>query len=155
MADPAQPDSQEGLITEEMTRHNGAIYLLSYLLIYFAAPAIYIGIVQAALIDKLGASATMANLPFSFYKLGAVAPIVVSWFVPHRWEKQVIVWANVMTATVLTVVFLTLALPAPTSVRLGALMLQGLLQGLSGSTSMVFQLQCLTRGTTPEGRSAS
>ncbi len=152
MADRAQPDPPEGPISEAMTRRNGAIFLISYMLIYLAAPAVYIGIVQAALIDQLGAGATMANLPFSAYKFGAFAPIVVSWFVPHRWEKQVIVWANVMTASVLTLVFLTLILPAPTSIRIGGLILQGLFQGVSGATSMIFQLQCLTRGTTPEGR---
>ena len=152
MAASAQPVPREGLITEEMTRRNGAIFLLSYLLIYFAAPAIYIGIVQAALIDQLGASATMANLPLSMYKFGSFAPLIVSWLVPHRLEKYVIVWANVMTAIVLTLVLLTLVLPVSASVRIGALILQGLLQGLSSSTSMIFQLQCLTRGTTPEGR---
>lgn len=152
MTTSADPEPVATEITEAMTRRNGAIYLISYMLIYLAAPAIYIGIVQAALIDQLGAGATMANLPFSAYKFGSFAPIVVSWLVPHRWEKQVIVWANVMTASVLTLVFLTLILPAPTSIRIGALILQGLFQGLSGSTSMIFQLQCLTRGTTPEGR---
>ena len=76
MSDSAQPAPREGLITEEMTRRNGAIFLLSFLLIYFAAPAIYIGIVQAALVDKLGASATMANLPLSMYKFGSFAPLM-------------------------------------------------------------------------------
>jgi len=152
MSSPTQPESYVSRITEEMTRRNGWIFLVSYLLIYFAAPAIYIGIVQAALIDKLGASSMMANLPLSAYKFGSFAPLVVSWLAPHRFEKHVIVWANIVTASVLTLVLLTLVLPVSSSVRIGALIVQGLVQGLSGSTSMVFQLQCLTRGTTSEGR---
>ena len=152
MASPTRLDSYASRITEEMTRLNGGIFLVSYLLIYFAAPAVYIGIVQAALIDQLEASATLANLPLAVYKFGSFAPLIMSWLAPHRLERQVVVWANVMTAIVLTLVFLTLVLPVSTSVRISALILQGLFQGLSGSTSMVFQLQCLTRGTTSEGR---
>ena len=152
MASPTRLDSYASRITEEMTRLNGGIFLVSYILIYFAAPAVYIGIVQAALIDQLEASATLANLPLAVYKFGSFAPLIVSWLAPHRLEKQVVVWANVMTTIVLTLVFLTLVLPVSTPVRISALILQGLFQGLSGSTSMIFQLQCLTRGTTSEGR---
>ena len=152
MATPTRLDSYSSRITEEMTRLNGGIFLVSYLLIYFAAPAVYIGIVQAALIDQLEASATLANLPLAVYKCGSFAPLIMSWLAPHRLERQVVVWANVMTTIVLTLVFLTLVLPVSTSVRISALILQGLFQGLSGSTSMIFQLQCLTRGTTSEGR---
>ncbi len=152
MASPTRLDSYASRITEEMTRLNGGIFLVSYLLIYFAAPAVYIGIVQAALIDQLEASATLANLPLAVYKFGSFAPLIMSWLAPHRLERQVVVWANVMTTIVLTLVFLTLVLPVSTSVRISALILQGLFQGLSGSTSMIFQLQCLTRGTTSEGR---
>ena len=140
------------LITEEMTRRNARVFLISYLLIYFAAPAVYVGIVQAALIDKLGASATIANLPLVGYKLGALAPLFLSWLVPHRLERNVVVWANVVTATLLSLVFLSLALPASSDFRITVVILQGLLQGFSSSISMVFQLQCLTRGTTSEGR---
>ena len=140
------------LVTEEMTRHNGRVFLISYLLIYFAAPALYVGIVQAALIDKLGASATMANLPLAGHQLGALAPLILSWLLPHRMERSAVVWANVVTTIFLSLVFLSLALPASDDVRIYAVILQGLLQGFSGSISMVFQLQCLTRGTTSEGR---
>lgn len=152
MASPTRLDSYASQITEEMTRRNGGIFLVSYILIYLAAPAVYIGIVQAALIDKLEASATVANLPLAVYKFGSFAPLIMSWLAPHRFEKQVVVWANVMTTIVLTLVFLTLVLPVSSAVRIGALILQGLFQGLSSSTSMIFQLQCLTRGTTSEGR---
>ena len=142
----------QNLITEEMNRRNGRVFLISFALIYFAAPAVYVGIVQAALIDKLGASATVANLPLAGYKLGSLAPLILSWLVPHRLERDVVVWANVITAVLLSLVFLTLALPAPDWLRIDAVILQGLLQGFSTYSSTVYQLQCLTRGTTSEGR---
>ena len=128
-----------------MNRHNGRIFLFGQLLMYFSAPVAYIGLVQAALCDKLGTSATVANLPLSFYQVGQVAPLLGAWLVPHRHERSVVVWATVVTATLLFLVFLTLILPLPGNVVVGALMMQGLLQGFSGSLTQVFQFQCLTR----------
>ena len=144
--------SAKGPITEEMNRHNGRIFLYGQLLMYFSAPVAYIGLVQAALCDKLGTSATIANLPLSFYQVGQVAPLLGAWLVPHRHERSVVVWATVVTASLLFLVFLTLILPLPGNVVVGALMMQGLLQGFSGSLTQVFQFQCLTRGTTVDGR---
>jgi MFS family permease len=48
-------------------------------------------------------------------------------------------------------VFLALALPAPSELRIAAVVLQGLLQGLSASTSFVFMQQCLRRGSSEGG----
>ncbi|MBL8177236.1 MAG: hypothetical protein JNK48_21355 [Bryobacterales bacterium] len=127
-------------------RHNGWVFTICYLFIFLAAPVFYVGIVQAALFDKLGASKTLANLPASTYLLGQIAPLFFSWLVPYRLERNMVVWANLATATFSTMVFLTLALPAPAEVRIGAVVLQGLLQGLSASTSFVFMQQCLRRG---------
>ena len=47
-----------GVITPAMDRHNGRIVILSAFLHYLAAPVIYVGIVQTALCDRLGASFT-------------------------------------------------------------------------------------------------
>jgi hypothetical protein len=112
---------------------------------------LYIGVVQAALCDKLGASATVANLPASAYMFGQIAPLFMSWLVPHRLERAIVVWANLMTGTLILLVGVTLALPVSAGVRIGALIIQALVQGFSGSTSHVFMLQCLRRGTTEKG----
>ncbi|MBS1824771.1 MAG: hypothetical protein JST93_05585 [Acidobacteria bacterium] len=126
--------------------HNGWVFTICYIFIFLAAPVFYVGIVQAALFDKLGASKTLANLPASTYLLGQIAPLFFSWLVPYRLERNMVVWANLATASFTTMVFLTLALPVASEVRIGAVVLQGLLQGLSMSTSFVFMQQCLRRG---------
>ena len=122
------------LITPEMDRHNGSIFFISYLLIFLAAPVIYVGVIQAALCDKLGASATIANLPGAAFFLGNFAPILLTSLIPHRLERSVIVWANLTTATLLAIMCLTLLMPLPNSARSGALILQGLIQGFTSST---------------------
>jgi hypothetical protein len=55
------------VITPEMDRINGLIFFVSYVLVYLAAPVIYVDVVQAALCDKLGASTAVANLPASAF----------------------------------------------------------------------------------------
>ncbi len=133
-------------------RRNGLIFGGSNLLIYFAAPVVYVGVVQAALCDKLGASATVANLPASAYMLGAIMPFVLSWIVPHRLVRTTVVIANLVTASLLAAVGLVLIFPFSNPVRLLAVIGQGLVQGFSASTSQVFKFQCLRRGTTAAGR---
>ena len=52
------------LPTEEMSRRNGLLYVVSMCIFMFAAPVVYVGVVQAALADKLGAvSYTHLTLP--------------------------------------------------------------------------------------------
>ena len=141
-----------GGVTPEMDRHNGWIFTLCYTLVYLSAPVVYVDVVQAALCDKLGASATVANLPASAYLVGQIAPLIVSWLVSVRWERTVVVASYAMTSAWISLVLLTLLIPFPSSVRLGAVIGQGLLQGLSSSTALVFVYQCLNRGTTEKGR---
>jgi hypothetical protein len=144
--------ASQNIITPEMDRHNGKIFFLSYLMIYLSAPAVYVGVVQAALCDHLGASAAVANLPASTYLLGQLAPLFFSWLVPHRYDKAAVVWASRLWAALVFLVLLTLVTRQPAWVRIVALTGQGLLQGVAASVAQVFALQCLGRGTTEAGR---
>ena len=71
----------------------------------------YIGIVQAALCDKLGASYTVASLPSSFFFLGGAGPLICSWLIPYHRERITVVWSYSMSAAVLAAVGTTLLLP--------------------------------------------
>ncbi len=138
-------------VTEADESRNGWVFTICYVFIYLAAPVLYVGVIQAALCDKLGVSRTLASLPASTYMLGQIAPLFFSWRIPYRLEQSMVIGANLATGTLSAAVFLSLSLPAPASVRIGAVVLQGLLQGLSMSTSFVFMQQCLRRGTTAAG----
>ena len=138
-------------VTPEMDRRNGLILMATYLLIYLSAPVIYVGVVQAALVDKLGARAMIANLPSAAFQFAQFAPLLLAWLVPHRLEKPVVVWANLLTAFLMTVVCVALVLPLPAWFRIGSVVMHGLFQGLTGSASQIFTIQCLRRGTTEQG----
>ena len=105
MENPPSP-AAESEVTPEMDRHNGRIFLLASLLIFVSAPAVYVGVVQAALCHTLGASDTLANLPAAAFLLGQLAPLFFSWLIPHRHEKATVVWAARTWAVLVVVVLL-------------------------------------------------
>jgi MFS family permease len=126
--------------------------LISYLLIYFAAPVTYVGVVQAALCDKLGAGATVANLPAAANLVGHLAPVFVSWCIPLRLERSVLVWANVVISVLLAVICAVLILPLGSSVQIALVIGQSLVIGFISGVSSVYMYQCLGRGTSQQGR---
>src|SRR6478736_2564709 len=113
-------------VTPAMSRRNGLLFLLIYACIYLAAPVSYIGVVQAGLCDRLGANATIANLPSATYLLGGLAPFLLSLVVPHRLERSVVVWSYGLTALFIGLVFLALAGNFPPTIILCILIFHGL-----------------------------
>ncbi len=142
-------------ITARMDRKNSRVFAASNMLIYFASPVVYVGIVQAALCDKLGASATVANLPASAYFFGFFAPVLLAWIIPYRLEKSAVVTANLVTSSSLALVALSLFLPFEDNFRLVTVIGQGLILGFADSISIVYMYQCLNRGTNLPARATA
>ena len=145
-------DSNLSGISPETDRRNGYIFFISYWFIYLAAPVLYVDVVQAALCDKLGANATLANLPSSAYLFGCLAPILLTWVLPYRLERAAVVAASLATAGLSSLVCLFLVLPIGNSLRLSVVIGQGLIMGILSSVAQVYMYQCLGRGTTLGGR---
>lgn len=140
-------------IDPRVDRKNGMLYFWATLLTYLAAPVLYVDVVQAALCDRLGASATVANLPASTFFLGSFAPIVFACFVPHRWERFLVVSSGALMALLMAAVVVALVLPLGNGPRLVVVIGQSLILGLLNSVNQVYIYQCLGRGTTEAGRS--
>src|SRR5262245_5415483 len=102
------PGPEMSRVTPEMDRHNRWIFSASCVLMYFAAPILYVGVVQAALCDRLGANAAVANLPTSAYSLGFLAPLFLAWIVPYRLERAALVIATSVTGAACGAVCATL-----------------------------------------------
>jgi MFS family permease len=151
----AQSDLEPDLksrVTPQMDRLNGRIIIVSQIFTYLAAPVIYVGVVQAAICDKLGAGAFVSNLPGAAYLLGAFTPFVLAWLLPHRADRAVLAWSYHATAASMTLVCVTFFLPFPDGVRIAAVIIQGLIQGVTGGVAGVYFFQCVGRGTTEKGR---
>jgi len=137
---------------ERVDRKNGNLFLWSNLLIYLGAPVFYIDVTQAALCNKLGASATVANLPASFNLLGCFAPIILACLVPYRWERRM-AWApNALISVLLVLVGTALILPLDNHARIVAVIVECTAMGLFNSVGQVYMMQCLGRGTSEWGR---
>lgn len=139
-------------ITPEMDRRNSWIYICVQLLIYFSAPVVYVGVVQGAFCDRLGASATISNLPSSTYFLGFVFPFFCSWLFSSRWERAVPQFALLIVATSMLLVCVVTFLPCPTWLRITVVIAQGLIIGVVNSVNSIFSFKCLSRGTTAAGK---
>ena len=128
-----------------MDRHNGHLYIPSNILVCLAAPIVYVGVVQAAVCDKLGANATVANLPVTAFFLGAFAPLLLYWIVPHRLVRATVVVANLVSVIMLAWLCIVLFLSTDSSIILAAVIDQGLCQGFCAYTSQVSTFRCLKR----------
>jgi MFS family permease len=135
-----------------MDSYNGRLYLFSYMLIYLCGPIDYVGVVQASLCDKLGATHTVANLPAAAVSLGYIVPFLLSSVIPYRLERAVMVIANLVTAASTAIVCVALFFPISSNMRVAAVIAQGGLLGFSTCTADVYTFQCLGRGSTERGR---
>lgn len=133
-------------------RRNGNIFILTQLLTYFSAPVLYVGVVQAAFCDKLGASAMVANRPSSTYLLGAVVPLFCAWLFPARLEQRIVQTGYAVVAVPLLLVCAVVFFPAPNWLRIAVVIGQGLMLGVLNSIINIYLLKCLARGTTETGR---
>ncbi len=139
-------------ITPEMDRRNRSLYVWTVLLIYFAAPVVYVGVVQAAFCDKLGASATISNLPSATYFLGFVFPFFCSWLFSARWERAVPQVAFLIVAASMSLVCAVTFAPFPSWLRITVVIGQGFVIGIVNSVANVYTFKCLARGTTATGK---
>jgi len=141
-----------GEITPAIERANIRLFIGIELLLYLAAPVLYVGVVQAAFCERLGAGATVANLPFATFLLGGIVPLFCAWLVPSRLEQRLTTWSFALTAVSLLVVVLVVLLPVPSGWRIAAVIGQGGLIGVLSTVTNLYLFKCLARGTTESGR---
>lgn len=142
----------EIVIPPEVERRNASIFFFTWQLLFLIAPVYYVGVVQAALCDKLGAGPTVANLPTSLWLVGFITPFFVTRIIPLRLEGRVLMWTTGINGLSMTFVCAALILPVSNNARIAVIVGQMLVYGILGSTSGVYIFQCLGRGTTKEGR---
>ncbi|MFO0875868.1 MAG: hypothetical protein U0840_00575 [Gemmataceae bacterium] len=77
---PAQPG--EPVLSDQVQWRNSLVFLLNTSLSYLVAPVFYIGVLHAAILDRLEASRTVANLPETVYQWVMPLPVLISWLWP-------------------------------------------------------------------------
>ena len=140
-------------LAENLQNRNCAIFAACVSLVYLAAPVLYIGFVQAALCEKLGASDTISNLPSTAYMALAVFPVLIAWLVPQvRLLRPAISLSYAITAVMGLLVAVALVLPIPTWLRIAAMVAHGAILGCTNGVVATFNWEVLGRGVSESRR---
>jgi hypothetical protein len=136
--DPLSPRSQV---------RNMALYVASAAMAYTAAPILYVGILQASLCHSLGASDTVANLPYTAFFCALAAPL----FITSRFQsvssiRPMLVANYLITALAGLAVWGILYFPFSTLGRLVAITLHAACIGVTTGVIYVFLWGVVSRG---------
>jgi len=144
---PSSAGVMESPLCQRVQTRNMLIYAGNITLLYLAAPVVYIGIVQAVLCQKLGASAAVANLPASLYLAVAALPVLFAWYLPYvRLLRRVVVGGYAIIAIVGALVMVTLLLPVSKSMMVAVVVFHGAMMGATIGVINTFEWEVLIRG---------
>jgi MFS family permease len=121
--------------------------------IYLAAPVGYVGLTQASLCDRLGAGATVANLPATAYFACTVTPVFLAWLVPEVARlKLTLASCFALDTAALAAVGTTLLSPAPNSVKIGMVIAQAAVCGATMPSAIALLWEAIGRGVSERRR---
>ncbi len=142
----------QGPLSVRQQNRNLVRYAVHMSLIYLAAPVVYVGNLDAILLNKLGYSDTIANLPAAAL-LWTTAPVLVlfTWYFCHvRMLKPVLATAYAIGVAAGLLVAVALLQPQ-SNWMVVALVARAMLLGWSLGIINLFELEILARGL-PEQR---
>ena len=122
-------------------------------LIYLSAPVLYVGVTQASLCSRLGASDAVSNLPATAYFALTGAPVIIAWYSPFVASlKRNLILCFMTHALVLAAVALVLLSTVPPSGKVAMVVLQGAVSGITGTTSIALLWEAIGRGVMEKRR---
>jgi hypothetical protein len=136
-----------GLPSERDQRRNTLIYAAQISIAYFAAPALYIGFMQASLCKRLETSDTVANLPSTVFLSMAWTVVVIAWLFPQaRLLKRLLSGAYLLMAGAGLMVAAVLVVQPGTVAIVTALVIHAAIVGISVPLIGVLGWEVLDRG---------
>lgn len=142
---PPATTAERPLAHREQTR-NIVLFALNVGLIYLAAPVTYVSLVHGGLLNRLGFSDTIANLPAGVYLWTTPLPVLVAWCFPQvRLLKPLLVASFLSIAVMGAVVATTVLLLGPELV-LAALLAHAAVLGCALGVVAVCQWEVIGRG---------
>lgn len=121
--------------------------------IYLTAPVSYVGVTHANLLNQLGNSDTVANLPHAVYQWMTAFPILVAWFLPHpRLLKPLIVGSLTAKALATTLVAASLWCNWPASLVTYAVIAFGAIFGAANGVLVTTLWEVVRRGVSTRRR---
>jgi len=143
----------EGTLSSRQQTINAICYFVIISITYFAAPIIYVDVVHSALVDKLGASKTVANLPTTMGTFFGIIPLIVAWWLPYtRLLKPVLVGTWLIGGAGALALPVVLLLNFPASVCITMAVLHGGLIIATLGVNALFMWEVFIRGTSEAKR---
>lgn len=145
-------DTQDCPLSDQEQTRNLLIFGANWSLTYLAAPAVYIGVTQAALCERLGMDEAASNLPSSIYLSMAGASVLIAWYFPKvRQLKPILVVSCLMIALGGLIVSGSLLVSKSEWVY-RAILLHALTVGIFLTTINTFQWEMVRRGVSTARR---
>jgi hypothetical protein len=139
------------LSRRDQTR-NIVIYAANWALVYLSSPVTYVGLVQAALLDRLGFGSREANLPAGVFLWSTPLAVVAIWLLPRAGSlKRLIVGALVSAALTGCVVAASILWLGPNLV-LAALVAHAAVWGCANGVFASCQWEMMGRGVAESRR---
>jgi hypothetical protein len=132
---------------------NSLLYAAQVSLIYLAAPALYVGFVQAGLCKHLEASNKIANLPSTVFLSMAWVPVVLAWLYPQaRLLKLMMTSAYAVMAGAGVMVAGVLVIQPSRELIIASLVLHAALLGAANPIANIAGWEALDRGVSKKLR---
>ena len=114
---------------------------------YLAAPVLYVGITQASLCDRLGASARTANLPSTLFFAMTAIPALIAWLSPKVSSlKRNLSLCYTASAVMLATISICLSLPISDDIKIAVVVLQGAVTGAVMPLAIALLWEAIGRG---------
>jgi len=150
---PALKDEIGCRLEPHLQNRNALIYAAQVSLIYLAAPALYVGFVQAGLCKHLHTSDTIANLPSTVFLAMVWVPVVVAWLFPQARLLKTTMGLAYGLMAVMGLAMAAVLVAAPSDILIiSALIVHAGVLGATNGVANVLSWEALDRGVSPRLR---
>ncbi len=140
------------MIPEADQRRNGLVFAIITALGYLVAPVFYVGVLHAAILESLGASDTLANLPGAVYLWVTPVPVLVAWWFPSPSLLRPLLTHSLLVKGGGGILVALVLAAAPRAWWIPALVLHAGLIGIAGGIGNMCVWELLGRGLSAERR---
>ncbi|MSQ95987.1 MAG: hypothetical protein EXR98_15725 [Gemmataceae bacterium] len=148
--DSAVPGSSTNSeLSERAQRRNSLVFFLNTALAYLVGPVFYVGVLHAAILNTLGVSNTVANLPESVSLWVAPLPVLIAWIWPSpRLLRPMLTTALVIQGSA-GLVIAGLFVTTPPSWLIAALVAHAAIIGAMNGVRQMCLWELIGRGLSP------
>ena len=147
------PSSAEHPLTVAQQNRNVFVFAACTCLQYLAAPVLYVGMTQATLCAKLGASPDVANLPETAFFVMTVMPVFLAWLFPGvGFLKRIMVLCYLAAGLALVLMCATLIADVSNDLKIACVIFQGAVSGAAMPTAIALLWEAMGRGVAESRR---